>query len=146
MKALGVKVGAPWHHLRDLSREHSITGLNSSYTLYGDMSRRVMTILGDMAARQEVYSIDECFLDCAGMRGLFEHGPVIRKRIQMWTGLPACVGFAPKNPGEAREPLREEITRRCRGCVRLPCPATICRRCSNASRSARSGESDLGSA
>lgn len=95
VKALGVKIGAPWHQLKGLAREHSIVALSSNYTLYGDMSRRVMTILADLAPRQEVYSIDECFLDCTGIRGLTDYGQFIRKRIQMWTGLPVCVGFAP---------------------------------------------------
>lgn len=95
VKALGVKMGAPWHHLKELAREHSIIALSSNYTLYGDMSRRVMTILAELAPRQEIYSIDECFLDCAGMAELFEHGQLIRRRIQKWTGLPVCVGFAP---------------------------------------------------
>lgn len=95
VKALGVKMGAPWHQLKDLAREHAIIALSSNYTLYGDMSRRVMTILADLAPRQEVYSIDECFLDCTGMPGLFVHGQLIRRRILMWTGLPVCVGFAP---------------------------------------------------
>lgn len=95
VKALGVKMGAPWHQLKDLAREHAIIALSSNYTLYGDMSRRVMTILADLAPRQEVYSIDECFLDCTGMPELFAHGQMIRRRILMWTGLPVCVGFAP---------------------------------------------------
>lgn len=95
VKALGVKMGAPWHQLKDLTREHAIIALSSNYTLYGDMSRRVMTILADLAPRQEVYSIDECFLDCTGMPGLFAHGQLIRRRVLMWTGLPVCVGFAP---------------------------------------------------
>lgn len=95
VKALGVKMGAPWHQLKDLAREHAIVALSSNYTLYGDMSRRVMTILADLAPRQEVYSIDESFLDCTGLPGLFEHGQLIRRRILKWTGLPVCVGFAP---------------------------------------------------
>ena len=95
VKALGVKMGTPWHQLKDLAREHAIIALSSNYTLYGDMSRRVMTILADLAPRQEVYSIDECFLDCTEMPGLFAHGQLIRRRILMWTGLPVCVGFGP---------------------------------------------------
>ncbi len=94
VKTLGVKMGTPWHKLKDLAREHGIIALSSNYTLYGDMSRRVMTILGDLAPRLEVYSVDEAFLDCTGMRELFAHGQLIRKRILMWTGLPVCVGFA----------------------------------------------------
>jgi len=94
VKALGVKMGAPWFKLRALANEHGIVALSSNYVLYGDMSRRVMTILADMAPRQEVYSIDECFLDLAGMRNRIEHGQMIRARVSQWTGLPVCVGIA----------------------------------------------------
>lgn len=92
-KALGVKMGAPWHLLRELVDQHGIVGLSSNYTLYGDMSRRVMSILADMAPRQEVYSIDECFLDFSGIGDRVQHGQEIRCRTQCWVGLPVCVGF-----------------------------------------------------
>ena len=94
IKALGIKMGTPWHKLKDQARQHGIIALSSNYTLYGDMSRRVMTILADFAPRPEVYSIDECFLDVTGIPGLTAHGHLIRARIQQWVGLPVCVGYA----------------------------------------------------
>ena len=63
VKALGVPMGAPWHHLKDLARQHAIVALSSNYTLYGDMSGRVMRTLGEFCPDQEIYSIDESFLD-----------------------------------------------------------------------------------
>lgn len=92
-KAIGIKMGAPWHLLKPVAAEHGLIALSSNYTLYGDMSRRVMNILGNMAPRLEVYSIDECFLDFTGIRDRTEHGQAIRTRIQHWVGLPVCVGF-----------------------------------------------------
>lgn len=94
-KALGIKMGAPWHTLKRLAGDHGIIGLSSNYTLYGDMSRRVMNILGNMAPTIEVYSIDECFLDFSGIQERPDHGQAIRARIQRWVGLPVCVGFGP---------------------------------------------------
>jgi len=94
VKALGVKMGAPWFQLRDLAKQHDIVALSSNYTLYGDMSRRVMAILGDMAPLQEVYSIDECFLDLTSIAKRTELAHTIRQRIQQWVGLPVCVGMA----------------------------------------------------
>lgn len=94
-KALGIKMGAPWFLMRDLVQKHGVIGLSSNYTLYGDMSARVMTILADMAPRQEVYSIDECFLDLTGFRDCIGHGREIKARIWRWTGLPVCVGIGP---------------------------------------------------
>jgi DNA polymerase V len=93
-KALGVKMASPWFQLRDLAKQHGIIALSSNYTLYADMSNRVMTILADMAPSQEVYSIDECFLDLTGLPNLDSYAHSIRSRIKQWTGLPVCVGVA----------------------------------------------------
>lgn len=96
VKALGVAMGGPWFKLKDLARQHNIIALSSNYALYADMSNRVMTVLGEFSARQEIYSIDECFLDMSGLTVNFtEYGTQIRSRILQWLGLPVCVGFAP---------------------------------------------------
>jgi DNA polymerase V len=59
VKALGIKMGAPWFKLRDLAHQHGIVALSSNYTLYGDMSNRVVTVLQEFTPDMEVYSIDE---------------------------------------------------------------------------------------
>jgi len=92
-KAIGIKMGQPWHLMQDIARRHNVIAYSSNYTLYADMSNRVMTILGDMAPSREVYSIDECFLDLTGISGLQQHGVAIRKRVRKWTGLTVCVGI-----------------------------------------------------
>ena len=61
-KALGVPMGAPAFKYQKLFDEHKIAVFSSNYALYGDMSNRVMTILGEMAPQIEIYSIDEAFL------------------------------------------------------------------------------------
>lgn len=61
VKALGVKMGEPWFKMKELAKRHGIIALSSNYTLYGDMSARVMSILSNFSPNQEVYSIDECF-------------------------------------------------------------------------------------
>ena len=96
VKALGIAMGGPWFKLKDMARQHNIIALSSNYALYADMSNRVMTVLSEFSARQEIYSIDECFLDMTGHGNNFTHyGQQIRSRIQQWLGLPVCVGFAP---------------------------------------------------
>ena len=96
VKALGIAMGGPWFKLKDLARKHSIIALSSNYALYADMSNRVMSVLSEFSARQEIYSIDECFLDLSGHDGNFtQYGQQMRQRIQQWLGLPVCVGFAP---------------------------------------------------
>ncbi len=96
VKALGIAMGGPWFKLKDLARKHDIIALSSNYALYADMSNRVMSVLSEFSARQEIYSIDECFLDLSGHDGNFtQYGQQMRQRIQQWLGLPVCVGFAP---------------------------------------------------
>jgi DNA polymerase V len=99
VKALGVKMGTPWFQMKALARQHGILALSSNYALYGDMSRRVMTILGDFSPDLEVYSIDEGFLRIETLTPLYGSVPAlgtrIRERIRQWTGLPVCVGCGP---------------------------------------------------
>jgi len=94
-KALGVAMGAPWFKMKDLAKQHGIIGLSSNYALYADMSNRVMSILREYSPDQEVYSIDESFLDLTGFqsRDLIKYGQHMRHRILKWTGLPVCVGI-----------------------------------------------------
>lgn len=96
MKALGIKMGAPWHQMQDMVRQHGIVARSSNYALYADMSNRVMTILREFSPHQEIYSIDECFLGLGGIQGdLIDYGQQIRHRVLQWTGLPVCVGIGP---------------------------------------------------
>lgn len=99
VKALGVKMGTPWFKMKDLARQHGILAFSSNYTLYGDMSNRVVSILRDFSPDIEVYSIDESFLRVESVvhlyGGLASMGQQIRERIRQWAGLPVCVGFGP---------------------------------------------------
>jgi DNA polymerase V len=95
-KALGIKMGEPWFKLRDLAQQHGIIAHSSNYALYADMSNRVMEILSGFSPNQEVYSIDECFLDLTGMpRPHLAIASRMRAMIRQYTGLPVCVGIGP---------------------------------------------------
>lgn len=95
VKALGIKMGEPWFKLKDLARQHHIIAYSSNYALYADMSNRVMSILRTFSPDQEVYSIDESFLDLTSFKrkNLIQYGQQIRQTILQWTGLPVCVGI-----------------------------------------------------
>jgi DNA polymerase V len=96
VKALGVKMGTPWFQMQDLAREHGIIALSSNYTLYADMSNRMMSVLRQYSPHQEVYSIDECFLGLDGMhQDLAAYGQQMRQQVRRWTGIPVCVGIGP---------------------------------------------------
>ena len=97
VKALGVKMGAPWFKLKDLAKQHGILAFSSNYTLYGDMSNRATEVLRQFSPDIEVYSIDESFLRVETVVNLHDGatnmGQAIRQRVKQWTGLPVCVGF-----------------------------------------------------
>jgi DNA polymerase V len=93
-KDLGVAMAQPWFQIRHLERQAGLVALSANFELYGDMSSRMMTIVARYAPRQEVYSIDECFLDFDGVRGhLVGIGREIRATVLRWTGLPTSIGF-----------------------------------------------------
>ena len=96
VKALGIKMAEPWFKMEKLAKQHDILALSSNYALYGDLSARVMSILSTFSPKQEVYSIDECFLDLAGFdpKVLMAYGQSIRKTIKQHVGIPVCVGIA----------------------------------------------------
>ena len=94
VKALGVPMGIPWFKLKDLAKQHGIIAKSSNYTLYGDMSQRMHSVIAQFSPEQEIYSIDETFLDLTGFnRDLVAYGQEIRKRVRQWTGIPVCVGI-----------------------------------------------------
>jgi len=91
-KARGIKMGEPWHHVKARPAGAGVIAYSSNYTLYADMSSRVMRILGEMAPTIEAYSIDESFLGVHRVVGLDALARLIRARVRQWTGLTVCVG------------------------------------------------------
>jgi DNA polymerase V len=94
-KALGVVMGAPWHLCRESFAKAGIVVRSSNYTLYGDMSARVMRVLSGFTPNLEIYSIDEAFLRFAGFDTRQAHARELRGTVQQWTGIPVSVGIAP---------------------------------------------------
>jgi DNA polymerase V len=96
VKALGVKMGVPWYQIRELAEKHGIRAFSSNYSLYADMSNRMMNVLAAYSPEQEVYSIDECFLGLNGFarRDLVEYAQRMRQQVRQWVGIPVCVGIA----------------------------------------------------
>lgn len=95
VKALGVKMGEPWFKLKDLARQHGIIAFSSNYALYADMSNRVMSLLAQFSPVQEIYSIDEGFLDLTGFTDIQSRAYAIRQTIWQCTGITVCVGIGP---------------------------------------------------
>ena len=86
-------MAAPWHEAKPLVASHGLVALSGNYALYGDLSGRVMSVLADMAPRQEIYSIDEAFLDFTGLPEPEVLAQAMRRRVLQWTHIPTCVGI-----------------------------------------------------
>jgi DNA polymerase V len=95
-KDLGIKMGAPWFQIRHLEKTEGLVALSANFTLYGDMSDRMMTLAAGLGPTQEIYSIDESFIGLHGVQGdLTRRAHIIRDRILRWTGIPCGIGIAP---------------------------------------------------
>jgi DNA polymerase V len=94
-KKLGIGMGVAFFKVRDLAEKHGVVALSSNYTLYADMSRRVMETLCNFTPQIEVYSIDEAFLNLSGFGDdLTDYGRKIRRTVKQWTGMPVSIGIA----------------------------------------------------
>jgi len=93
-KALGIKMGEPLHLLRDKIAAHGVRVFSSNYTLYGDISRRVVEVYEDYTPNLEIYSIDECFLDFSGFKDRVTHAKAMRRDVLRRVGVPVRIGIA----------------------------------------------------
>jgi DNA polymerase V len=92
-KALGIEMGTPAFQCETIFKRHGIKVYSSNYTLYGDMSARVMNTLAQFTPEIEVYSIDESFLSFDGFsRDLCSYGQEIRAHVRQCTGIPISIG------------------------------------------------------
>lgn len=94
-KALGIRMGHPAHELGPYIQQFGLQMRSANFSLYGDMSARVVETLRQFSPRIEVYSIDESFLDLSGVRDRLELGRDIQYMVRQWTGVPCCVGIGP---------------------------------------------------
>ena len=95
-KALGIAMGAPWFQIQHLAESAELVALSANFALYGDLSDRMMSLAAGLGPKQEIYSIDESFIDLTGVKGnLVERSFKVRARILQWVGIPCCIGIAP---------------------------------------------------
>jgi DNA polymerase V len=95
-KALGIKMGEPYFKAKDIIVKNKVEVFSSNYSLYGDLSRRVMRTLKRFNSEIEVYSIDEAFLDLSNFpdQDVEKIGKEIRETVLQWTGIPTSIGVA----------------------------------------------------
>lgn len=95
-KAMGIKMGTPFFKIRDKVESGNLIVRSSNYSLYGDLSSRVMSILAEAVPKIEIYSIDEAYLCVDGIdkKKLEVLCPELVRRIRKWVGIPVSIGIA----------------------------------------------------
>jgi len=94
-KQLGIKMCEPWFKIEKSFQKKGGVAFSSNYELYADVSSRVMQTLEYLSPKVEVYSIDEAFLDLAGIQECEKFGYQCKETIDRWVGVPVCVGIGP---------------------------------------------------
>ncbi|RUQ85120.1 Y-family DNA polymerase [Legionella septentrionalis] len=94
-KKLGIKMGVPYFEVKQFCREYNVQVFSSNYTLYGDLSERVMRVIEENWPHTEIYSIDEAFLNLTGLksREAFSFCEDLQKKIFKFTGIPVSIGI-----------------------------------------------------
>lgn len=93
-KALGIEMGAAYFEIEPLANLYGIQVFSSNFALYGDLSRRVMTLIEEMAPEIENYSIDESFVMLPAVEDPKVFGHQLRDYVKQCTGIPVSVGIA----------------------------------------------------
>jgi len=94
-KDIGLKMGQPIFQAKQLVEQHQVSVFSSNFTLYGDMSKRVMSTIRKEVKDMEIYSIDEAFLDFSGEGAVLEKGIALKNKVLQHTGIPISIGIAP---------------------------------------------------
>ncbi len=93
-KALGIKMGEPAFKIKNIIEQNSVYVFSTNFALYGDMSNRVMSILGGIVPSFEIYSIDEAFIDFSWVSNYHKFACQIKEKVSKSTGIPISIGVA----------------------------------------------------
>jgi len=92
-KSIGIKMGVPLFKAQSLINHYKVKVLSSNYPLYADISSRVMRLVSEFTSHQEVYSIDECFINLAGHNDHQDIAATIKEKLWVNLRMPVCVGI-----------------------------------------------------
>ncbi|MDO9180895.1 MAG: Y-family DNA polymerase [Bacteriovorax sp.] len=95
LKNLGVKMGAPYFQVKDICDKNKVAVFSANFSLYTNISDRVMNTLFEFTPNLEAYSVDEAFLDLTGFdqKSIIEYAHLIKETVERHTGIPVCVGI-----------------------------------------------------
>ena len=95
-KKVGIKMGVPFFQIKQLVKQHQVNVFSSNYTLYGNISSRVMGVLKNYCDQLEIYSVDEAFLvlNKYSNRSFVNRATEMQSIIRKWLGVPVSIGIA----------------------------------------------------
>ena len=95
-KKVGIKMGVPFFEVKKLVKQNNVKVFSSNYTLYANISSRVMGVLKNYCDELEIYSVDEAFLilNKYSERSFFQRAIQIKKTVKKWIGVPVSIGIA----------------------------------------------------
>lgn len=95
-KEIGIKMGEPFFKIKNLCHSRQVAVFSSNFSLYTNISDRVMNVLKKYGRDIEVYSVDEAWLDISGLtEDYYDYGMFIKDMILKEVGIPVGVGIAP---------------------------------------------------
>lgn len=95
LKALGVGMAQPYFQVKDICDKNNVAVFSANFSLYTNISHRVMMVLSELAPVVEVYSVDEAFLDLTGVRDVEKVAESIKEEVFKRVGIPVSVGLGP---------------------------------------------------
>ena len=95
-KKVGIKMGVPFFEVKKIVKQNNVKVFSSNYTLYANISSRVMGVLKNYCDQLEIYSVDEAFLilNKYSERSFFQRAIQIKKTVKKWIGVPVSIGIA----------------------------------------------------
>ena len=95
-KKIGIPMGIPAFKIKTLILKYNIQVLSTNFSLYADISQRVIHTIIDTIPTIEIYSIDEVFIDLSDFKkeNLITFSKELKNKIKKWTGIPVSIGIA----------------------------------------------------
>ena len=96
-KDLGIPMGCPAFKIKEYTDASKVIMISGRHQLYGDISARIMSIVGHHVEKIEIYSIDEAFfrMPYGDDERNTEFALMLTRKIYQYTGISVSIGFAP---------------------------------------------------
>ena len=95
IKDLGVNMGAPIFQYAELLKNNNVHVFSSNFSLYADLSSRIMRIISQYSPSMEIYSVDEVFIEFEGYTSeqIYKQCKTIKDVVMRSVGIPVSIGI-----------------------------------------------------